>query len=70
MRAEIRRLRALETDIRAEYRAFLAAALERLDGEPDEPRGERQPRPRNPSGAAETPGYTRRVDTERFRDAA
>jgi cell division initiation protein len=29
--AEIRRLRALEADVRAEYRAFLAAALERLD---------------------------------------
>jgi cell division initiation protein len=30
--AEIRRLRALEAEVRAEYRAFLAAALERLDG--------------------------------------
>jgi cell division initiation protein len=31
---EIRRLRALEAEVRAEYRAFLAAALERLDGAP------------------------------------
>jgi cell division initiation protein len=37
VRAEIRRLRALEADIRAEYRAFLRAALERLEGEPTEP---------------------------------
>jgi cell division initiation protein len=33
VRAEIRRLQALEADVRAELRAFLAAALERLDGE-------------------------------------
>ena len=33
--AEIRRLRALEAEMRAEYRAFLSAALERLDGAPD-----------------------------------
>jgi cell division initiation protein len=32
--AEIRRLRALEAEVRAEYRAFLSAALERLDGGP------------------------------------
>jgi cell division initiation protein len=32
-RDEIRRLRALETDVRAEFRAFLAAALDRLEGE-------------------------------------
>ena len=32
--AEIRRLRALEAQVRAEYRAFLSAALERLDGDP------------------------------------
>jgi cell division initiation protein len=31
---EIRRLRALEVDVRAEYRAFLVAALERLEGDP------------------------------------
>jgi cell division initiation protein len=30
---EIRRLRALEVDVRAEYRAFLVAALDRLEGE-------------------------------------
>jgi cell division initiation protein len=34
VRAEIRRLRALELDVRAEYRAFLASALERLEGGP------------------------------------
>jgi cell division initiation protein len=33
---EIRRLRALEVDVRAEYRAFLVAALERLEGEKQE----------------------------------
>ena len=32
--AEIRRLRGLEAEVRAEYRAFLAAALERLEGGP------------------------------------
>jgi cell division initiation protein len=32
-RDEIRRLRALETDVRAEFRAFLASALDRLEGE-------------------------------------
>ena len=32
--AELRRLRGLEKDVRAEYRSFLAAALERLEGEP------------------------------------
>ncbi|MGH3037535.1 MAG: DivIVA domain-containing protein [Gaiellaceae bacterium] len=34
VQAEIRRLRALEAEVRAEHRAFLAAALERLDGAP------------------------------------
>jgi cell division initiation protein len=33
---EIRRLRTLEVDVRAEYRAFLVAALDRLEGEPQE----------------------------------
>jgi cell division initiation protein len=33
VRAEIKRLRSLESDVRAEYRAFLVAALERLEGE-------------------------------------
>jgi cell division initiation protein len=32
VRDEIRRLRTLETDFRAEFRAFLASALERLEG--------------------------------------
>jgi cell division initiation protein len=34
VRDEIRRLRALETDVRAEFRAFLAASMERLEGDP------------------------------------
>jgi cell division initiation protein len=34
VRDEIRRLRALETDVRAEFRAFLSSALERLEGDP------------------------------------
>ena len=33
VRGEIRRLEALETDVRREYRAFLLAALERLEGD-------------------------------------
>jgi cell division initiation protein len=33
IRAEIRRLKALETEMRSGYRAFLVAALDRLDGE-------------------------------------
>jgi len=33
-REEIRRLRTLETDVRAEFRALLASALDRLGGEP------------------------------------
>ena len=40
MRDEIRRLRALETDVRAEFRAFLASALDRLEGGPVGGRGE------------------------------
>ena len=39
-REEIRRLRSLETDVRAEFRAFLAAALDRLEGEPAAARAE------------------------------
>ena len=31
--ADVRRLRSLQADLRAEYRAFLHAALERLDGD-------------------------------------
>jgi cell division initiation protein len=38
VRAEIRRLRALEADVRRDYRAFLVAALDRLEGDT----GERQ----------------------------
>jgi len=34
VRDEIRRLQTLETDVRAEFRAFLTSALERLQGEP------------------------------------
>jgi cell division initiation protein len=33
---EIRRLRAIELDVRADYRAFLMAALERLEGDTQE----------------------------------
>jgi cell division initiation protein len=35
LRTEIRRLKAVETDMRAGYRAFLLTALERLQGETD-----------------------------------
>jgi cell division initiation protein len=35
---EIRRLRSLETDVRAEYRAFLLAALDRLENDAEERR--------------------------------
>ena len=38
VRAEIRRLRSLQADVRTEYRAFLLAALERLGDETPEPR--------------------------------
>ena len=31
--AEVRRLRTLETEVRADYRAFLLAALDRLEGD-------------------------------------
>jgi cell division initiation protein len=34
--SEIRRLRTLEVDVRAEYRAFLMSALDRLEGDTDE----------------------------------
>jgi cell division initiation protein len=36
VRAEIRRLRALESDVRAEFRAFLSLALDRLESDADE----------------------------------
>ena len=48
VRDEIRRLRALETDVRAEFRAFLASSLERLEG--DSP------------GVRETPELARQED--------
>lgn len=34
--AEVRRLRSLETDVRADYRGFLLAALDRLEGDTPE----------------------------------
>jgi cell division initiation protein len=40
LRTEIRRLRSLETDVRAQYRAFLLAALGRLEDETGDPRAE------------------------------
>ena len=36
VRAEIRRLKALEADVRRDYRAFLVAALDRLEGAAEE----------------------------------
>jgi cell division initiation protein len=39
---EIRRLRSLEVDVRAEYRAFLVAALDRLEGDTEERRASGQ----------------------------
>jgi cell division initiation protein len=36
VRAEIRRLKNVETQMRAEYRAFLATALDRLEGDTEE----------------------------------
>jgi cell division initiation protein len=39
IRNEIRRLRSVESQVRADYRAFLAAALDRLEGETQDPRG-------------------------------
>jgi cell division initiation protein len=36
IRTEIRRLRSLEADVRAEHRAFLLAALDRLEGDAPE----------------------------------
>jgi cell division initiation protein len=36
IQGEIRRLRNLEVDVRAEYRAFLMAALDRLEGDTQE----------------------------------
>jgi cell division initiation protein len=39
---EIRRLRTLEVDVRADYRAFLVAALDRLEGDTETPRASDQ----------------------------
>jgi cell division initiation protein len=36
IQGEIRRLRTLEVDVRADYRAFLVAALDRLEGDTQE----------------------------------
>jgi cell division initiation protein len=36
IRAEVRRLRSLEADVRAGYRAFLLTALDRLEGDTEE----------------------------------
>jgi cell division initiation protein len=36
VRGEIRRLRSLEADLRAGYRAFLLTALDRLDGDTED----------------------------------
>jgi cell division initiation protein len=36
VRTEIRRLRALETEVRSSYRAFLLTALDRLEGDTEE----------------------------------
>lgn len=36
VRGEVRRLRSLEADVRAGYRAFLLTALDRLDGDTEE----------------------------------
>jgi cell division initiation protein len=40
--AEIRRLRTLEVDVRADYRAFLVSALDRLEGDTQEGRASDQ----------------------------
>ena len=48
VRDEIRRLRTLETDFRAEFRAFLTSALERLEGGSAGTSEEPQPASRQP----------------------
>jgi cell division initiation protein len=48
VRDEIRRLRTLETDFRAEFRAFLACALERLEGDSAGTSEEPRPASRQP----------------------
>jgi cell division initiation protein len=42
IQTEIRRLRTLEVDVRAEYRAFLVAALDRLEGDTEDRRASGQ----------------------------
>jgi cell division initiation protein len=42
IQTEIRRLRTVEVEVRADYRAFLIAALERLEGETEERRASDQ----------------------------
>ena len=42
IQTEIRRLRTLEVDVRAEYRGFLVAALDRLEGDTEERRASGQ----------------------------
>ena len=42
VRTEIRRLQEVETGVRADYRAFLLAALDRLEGDGDEGRAAHQ----------------------------
>ena len=42
VRAEIRRLKALEADVRRDYRAFLVAALDRVEGPAEEPEAPEQ----------------------------
>jgi cell division initiation protein len=48
VRDEIRRLRMLETDFRAEFRAFLTSALERLEGGSTSPVEESEQASRQP----------------------
>ncbi len=48
VRDEIRRLRTLESDFRAEFRGFLSSALERLDDGPAAGLGEPEPASRQP----------------------
>jgi cell division initiation protein len=42
IQAEIRRLRTLEVEVRADYRAFLVSALDRLEGDTEERRASDQ----------------------------
>ncbi len=53
VRAEVRRLKALEAEVRASYRAFLTAALGRVEGDAgEESAPSRSPR----NGMSEAPG--------------